>query len=561
MSRTLFLYIFKDLVKIFFLTSGVLSAIMSFGGLLRPLYEYGLDVSQVGKILGWSNPAMTAYSLPIAALFATTIVYGRFAADNEVTACRAAGMSFLSLSLPAFVIGLLSAFVGLLMLCFVVPYSMLRVERIVYSNLAQLVANQIDRSHQIHFDEGDKPVTVFAQAARVLPPDPSNPRDQAVELIGAVIASYQAPDKNKIQIPEEFYMARTATCFITQGAEGEDVQLWATLKAGTKFPRVYMGSAKQGTQISVGTQQFGPIPLPSPIRENTKFMNIFYLRSLLDSPEQSERVRATLREFISRDQQTQFLQRMADEINGPENSITLNGGAGEVYKLVRGGALAEMRKDRLFLDGDLNTQPAKLIQIRSNQAPLEVDADEIRIEAFPDAEHKQIKLDIDMLNCVVIVGDEKSPRANFSRPLAVPMPDDIYSITTRPASQYIAGSLSPEDKQKLQRDLIKLSNSVIAELHARMSFAVSCFILVMVGCALGLMFRSGNFLSAFAVSVVPALCTIALIVAGQQTAQNIPWAIDASFHNPLNLGIALIWSGNAANLITAVILLGRLQRN
>jgi hypothetical protein len=93
-----------------------------------------------------------------------------------------------------------------------------------------------------------------------------------------------------------------------------------------------------------------------------------------------------------------------------------------------------------------------------------------------------------------------------------------------------------------------------------MSFGVSCFILVMVGCALGMMFRSGNFLSAFAVSVVPALASIALVVTGQHTCENIPWNITTQWQNPLKIGLFIIWSGNAAVLAIAVVLLGRLQR-
>ena len=72
MSRTLFFYIFKDLLRVFLLTAGALAGIMSFGGLLRPLTEHGLDAGQVGKVLTYFLPAMTTYSLPIAALFATS---------------------------------------------------------------------------------------------------------------------------------------------------------------------------------------------------------------------------------------------------------------------------------------------------------------------------------------------------------------------------------------------------------------------------------------------------------------------------------------------------------
>ncbi len=86
---------------------GALAGIMSFGGLLRPLTHQGLDIGQVGQVLTCFGPAMTTYSFPIAALFATTVVYGRLSADNELTACRAGGMSLVSLTVagPALVLG------------------------------------------------------------------------------------------------------------------------------------------------------------------------------------------------------------------------------------------------------------------------------------------------------------------------------------------------------------------------------------------------------------------------------------------------------------------------
>ena len=112
MGKTLFWYIFKDLVKIFMMASGALAGILSFGGLLRPLTQQGLDAGQVGLILTYFTPAMTTYSFPVAALFAATVVYGRLSADNELTACRAGGISlgpFLGMAFPALTFGLLVA--------------------------------------------------------------------------------------------------------------------------------------------------------------------------------------------------------------------------------------------------------------------------------------------------------------------------------------------------------------------------------------------------------------------------------------------------------------------
>jgi len=65
MSKTLFWYIFGNLLRIFFMTTGALAGMMSFAILLRPLTENGLDFGQVNRLLIYSLPAVCAYSLPI----------------------------------------------------------------------------------------------------------------------------------------------------------------------------------------------------------------------------------------------------------------------------------------------------------------------------------------------------------------------------------------------------------------------------------------------------------------------------------------------------------------
>lgn len=562
MSRTLFWYIFRDLVRIFLLTCAVLAGIMSFGGLLRPLYEFGLDLWQVGKILSWSVPAMTAYSLPIAALFATTIVYGRLGADNEITACRVAGISHLSLTLPAMILGLLTAFVSLGMLCFIVPASMLKVEQIVYSNLARLVSGQIQRSHQIRFDHANQSVTVFAHWARVLPPDPDQPHTQAVQLDGPMIVTYEPGEKGQSQTPEYFYMARSATAFIRQDFHRDQVSMWAQLDGGVMFPRRLAGQGRRLAQASVGTTRFGPVPLPSPIRENTKFMDVLSLRQMLDHPEKSRKISSLLRAFITRDQQRQYLEHLARQLNGPDGWVELSG-SGETYRLERGAAVTELARDRLVIHSEPPAQQPRLVQFRDQRRSIEVQAEQIRVRAFADPDRGRIALDIEMLGCMVYDGQDWRPRENFSRPLSVPMPPQIASMTTRPASYYVSepDSTGQNQRKQLQRELVKLTNSAISELHARASFAVSCFALVMVGCALGMMFCSGNFLGAFALSVAPALLSIALIVTGQHTCENVPPDVGSQeWSSSLKLGLWLIWSGNAAVAAIAAVLLGKLQK-
>jgi lipopolysaccharide export LptBFGC system permease protein LptF len=134
---------------------------MSFGGLLKPMMQYGLNGSQMAKMVLYLLPAMQTYSLPIAALFATTIVYGRLSADNELTACRAGGISHMNMLVPAVVLALVLSITSLLCLCFVVPRFTLKVEKVAFDSLADMVKKRFERKHQITLDE----TTIFTSAS------------------------------------------------------------------------------------------------------------------------------------------------------------------------------------------------------------------------------------------------------------------------------------------------------------------------------------------------------------------------------------------------------------
>jgi len=159
---------------------------------------------------------------------------------------------------------------------------------------------------------------------------------------------------------------------------------------------------------------------------------------------------------------------------------------------------------------------------------------------------------------VAVTGDEGRPAiSSVHRPLSVPMPSELLSIGERGPEYYMHPVRSrgggDENRSKLHRKLQGLRNSIEGELHTRASFAVSCPILVMVGCGLGMLFKTGNYLSAFALSVVPALLTICLMITGQHVSE------DALASN-MSLGLGLIWAGNVIVVGIALALLDFLRR-
>ncbi|HMD53636.1 MAG TPA: LptF/LptG family permease, partial [Phycisphaerae bacterium] len=105
MFKFLHWYIFRDLLRIFLLTSTALTIILAFGGTFRPLTKENLSFIQLMTVLIDLIPAMLAYSIPLSALFAAVMVYWRLATDNELTGARASGISYATICLPALILG------------------------------------------------------------------------------------------------------------------------------------------------------------------------------------------------------------------------------------------------------------------------------------------------------------------------------------------------------------------------------------------------------------------------------------------------------------------------
>ena len=564
MSKTLFWYVFRDLFRIFFMAAGALSGIMSFGGLLRPLTEHGLDSTQVSKMLTYFTPAMMTYSFPVAALFAATMVYGRLSADNELTACRAGGISFLSMTTPAIVLGLSVALVSLLFLCFLVPVFTLKAEQVIYSNLSQLVQNQIERTHQIDLDK----YTVYAQGAKVLEADPNLPSAQRVELIAPMIVTYNILNPKggaaRLVVATEFYMAKRAVAYIDQ-KEG-DAQLTVILEHASRFQRTTASTRPGDTQaigLTVAHQTFGPVSMPSPIKEDPKFMTIDGLKSQYENPESSRRMQEVLQQIIKEDQAKLYLDKIRQGLH--DNGFFKMDAGDEIVTLTRGDLEPDLRASENTLV--LQSKP----QVEAPQVKLTFadrrgnvrtvrEAMEMRVRAIPRWEigdagtEPSMDVSIEGFDVVIQTEAERARHTKFGPSIvSLAMPVEIASVRKNSVSHYLNSKvISADAMEKLSKERGKLLGKLQAEIHSRASFAISCLVLVMVGCALGMLFQTSNFLTAFAVSFVPAMFSVALIVTGQQ--------ICSHARNSAALGLTFIWGGNALVLLLACGLIAKLQR-
>ena len=600
MGPTLFRYIFGDLLRVFLLAALVIAAILSFGGLLRPLSERGLDGGQILRVLGWLLPAMATYSLPVAALFATTFVYGRLASDNETTAIRAAGVGTgpLGLCFPAVVLGLCACGVSLALLCFVVPAANLQVERIVYSNLARLSANEVNRTKRLVFKGGGSKLTITADSAAVLSPgdlvgDTSSAdatvtdQTQIVQLENVYVLRYDnfGTKADRYEVPREVFAARRATAYIEPpgyyrrgsvfetGLSDERFLLTVVLRDGTKFPRLFEGRTDAPLVAAVRASQIGPLAMGSPVRENTKFLDVRELHRLYQHPELSRAVGERLAELVDREQRQTFL---ADLRNAAADggTATLSADEGR-FDLKTYDAAGLVGDERLTLNVTDAGGLIELTQTRGDEtirvaAPRAVvTAEPVNLPATKTGPARaRVLTTFTFADATVSVrrGDapaEVTAGRTFERRALADLPPQVQRIGERGVSDFLSLTALPQsDKQSLVSRLRRQQNAVRAEIQARISFAVSCLILPLVGGALGMLFRSGNVLGAFACSVVPAMLSIILIGMGQHVAENVPQKLaHGGWSDPIAVGLPMIWAGNAVVALAAVALLRRLRRS
>ncbi len=109
--RTLDLYIFRQLVAVTFLGVLSLTLLLLLGQLFKELHallvESGAPPGIVIDFVLQVIPFSLTFSVPWGFLTAVLLVYGRLAADNELTSMRMAGLSLWRLSAPAIVMAIL----------------------------------------------------------------------------------------------------------------------------------------------------------------------------------------------------------------------------------------------------------------------------------------------------------------------------------------------------------------------------------------------------------------------------------------------------------------------
>ena len=521
MVFTIHRYIFRELLRVFVLATIALTLILSLGSMLRPIQEYGVGPEQIIHLLGYFLPITLTFVLPMAALFAAALIYGRFASDNEFDACRASGISLMTLIYPGLCLAIIVAITTLILSFHVVPAFVHRAEKAIKANAKQILFRNIQRKGYYKLPDVD--FRIYA--------DQAVPADDT--LVGVVVIESEGADITKL---------------IT--AKAAKIVFSDIGKAVNKVTVV----AQEAYQIDDRGQAYSrQLPVSgrfeSLLADNIKFQKI----------EQIKEIKIDMMNFGPiRQLALKTRAQLAAELLAEAIAQTIAGDGDGYYRL--------MGEDRIviFSAGRCAAKSPKAKKKDKNKPPIIELSGIVKLSEYGKVRQEPIchweSID------GIIQFDDNEPGSPLEMVLYSPswqrgdgltglaqrhvirnivLPEtieqklaggnllekllDVESVLATPKSGLI------DLQEKLKAKIESTTNEISSEIHSRLVLGLGCTILILIAIALGIIYRGGHLLSAFGTSAIPAGVLVVFILAGKDLTKN-PSV-------PATVGIAVMWSG------------------
>jgi lipopolysaccharide export system permease protein len=136
---------FYELTKVFLLAFVGLTALLLLAGVIDQAIRNGLGPAQIIAAIPLLVPGTVPYTLPTTTLFATCIIYGRAAGDNEILAMRAAGVHIRHAVMPALALGTLASVATFVLFLDLIPYTHFLLRSQVTGDVRELMIGMLKR--------------------------------------------------------------------------------------------------------------------------------------------------------------------------------------------------------------------------------------------------------------------------------------------------------------------------------------------------------------------------------------------------------------------------------
>ncbi len=151
-------YVLSELLQVFLLTLAGLTALIFLALVAKEAVSKGIGLGPLLRMTPYLLPQAMQFAVPGTMLLATTSVYGRMSASNEVVAAKSMGISPWALARPAFVLAFLVSLGAVALNDLAVSWGRLGVQRVFVESLEEVIYGQL-RLHR-SYGAGDVQISV-----------------------------------------------------------------------------------------------------------------------------------------------------------------------------------------------------------------------------------------------------------------------------------------------------------------------------------------------------------------------------------------------------------------
>jgi lipopolysaccharide export system permease protein len=153
-----------ELTKVFLVALVGITGILLMAGIISEASQQGLGPSKVLAAIPLLIPSTLPYTIPATTLFATCVVYGRLAADNEILAIKSAGISILKVVTPGLVLGLAMSAATLGLYDSVIPRSHRLLRALIFHDAKELIYTVLKKHGTV--SHAQLPYSMFVEDVR-----------------------------------------------------------------------------------------------------------------------------------------------------------------------------------------------------------------------------------------------------------------------------------------------------------------------------------------------------------------------------------------------------------
>ncbi len=153
-----------ELTKVFLMSLIGITGILLMAGIIAEASQQGLGPTQILAAIPLLVPSTLPYTIPATTLFATCVVYGRLAADNEILAIKSAGINALTVVRPGILLGLAMSAATMGLYYRIIPYTHHLLRAMVFNDAQELLYSLLKKHHEIRYS--NFPYQIFVKGVK-----------------------------------------------------------------------------------------------------------------------------------------------------------------------------------------------------------------------------------------------------------------------------------------------------------------------------------------------------------------------------------------------------------